>query len=425
MNNNGKETPSPKLTLDRQITIGFIIMLLLIVLVSAFCIFTISKLKKTQSKINGESVSLFEIIEKSAEDTVFDNEMLLNAIEVADREIGLAYLNVVIVALISIFFGGLLTIIFPKKVTKPVFNLIEATKEAKEGEYSYRVPDIKGTNEISILITSFNEMLGEIEEKNELRDRLADETRKFNDKLQQKISEVEKELRESNRELSKNERLAEIGVIVFKIAHEIKNPLSGISIALQNLESELNDEESKTTIKETIAEIQRLDGIVKELFHIALPNELDLMETNPAEILDKALNLVQYKKEAYKENVLIERWYSTKNDDLKVNLDRDQILQVLINLIFNAIDAIDSEDGKIIIDVKDDSDDFKILISDNGKGIQDKDSIFQPFYTTKKDGSGLGLPISKSIIEKHGGELIVEDSQLGSGTTFIIKIPKH
>lgn len=425
MNKTDKKIGYLNFTLDKQITLGFLGMLILIIFVSSFCVYTINKLKDSRTEIDGEPHSLYQIIEKSADETVFDNEMLMEAIEFADKEIGIAYLNVVIISLISIFFGGLITLLFPKKVTKPVFKLIEATKEAQKGDYSYRVPNIEGSNEISMLITSFNNMLEQIEESNTSNEKLLEKTKDFNNKLESKVKKIEKELMETNTELAKNERLAEIGQIVFKIAHEIKNPLSGISIALENLSDETENDEFKQTIKEIIVEIKRLDNIVKELFQIALPTELDLVEVNPSEIINKALNIVQYKKNSDENNVLIERQYLSHDHNLKLKLDRDQIQQVLINLIINAVDSVDSKNGKIIIDTENNKENFEILISDNGRGITDKDVIFQPFYTTKKDGSGLGLPISQTIIDKHKGELVVKDNDNGIGTLFIIKLPNH
>lgn len=421
---NNKDRKSIFLTLDKQITIGFIAMLILIVFISFFCLYTIKNLKNSQTDINGKSVSIFKIIEESAEDTVFDNKMLMDAIKVADKEIGIAYINVVIVALISIFFGGLITLLFPKKVTNPVFQLIKATREAKKGEYSYRVPDIKGSNEISMLINSLNSMLKNLEEKQIENEHLLSETKKFNETLENKVKEVEIELKETSSQLAKNERLAEIGQIVFKIAHEVRNPLSGISIALENLESDIENQDNKILIKEIISEIKRLDNIIRDLFQIAIPNHIELDEADPIKIIDKAVNLVRYKKDPENTNIIIENKYSPKDLNIKLKLDKDQILQVLINILLNAIDSIENKNGKVIIDAEDSPDYFQISISDNGKGIKDKDAIFQPFYTTKKDGSGLGLSISQTIIEKHEGKLLVDENRLEEGSVFIIKLPK-
>lgn len=424
-------------------------MLVIIVIVSGFCMYSISKLKNTKTAFGDKELTFSEIISGFGKDEneegkgegifgkdIFTKKNLFDAIEIADKQIGVAYFNIAVVATLAILFGGIMTIMFPKRVTKPILKLVDATVNVREGDYSYRVEDIKGTDEIAKLVTSFNRMLGsieaehnqleernaELEEKNELNKRLLEETENFNRILEEKIREVTSDLDSKNKELLRNEKLATIGEIATKIAHEIRNPLSGIAVALENIQSEVDHNKPNNRISEIIREVNRLDNIIRELFQLAIPREVSLVRGNPNELIDRVVSLIS--PQASEKNIKIEK--NTTETEKEIGLDFELIAQVLMNLMINAVESIKEDKGKITISSDYSDNKFIITITDTGSGIVDgdKDIIFQPFYSNKKNGTGLGLAISKRIIEVHRGDISVERNE-GSGSTFIVTLPTN
>lgn len=429
------------MTLDKQIRIGYLIMLLIIIAVSLFCMFSIDGLKNTKSMVGDKQYTLTEIItgitdENEASRNIFEKENLFGAIKAANQQIAIAYMNIISVATLAILFGGIITVMFPRRITKPVLSLVEATENVRDGDYSYRVKDINGTDEIAKLVSSFNKMLSsierehdELESKNaELKDKdalnntLLEETRNFNRVLEDKVSEVKADLEEKHIELLRTEKLATIGEIATRIAHEIRNPLSGIAVALENLKSGNMYGERDGRIQEIISEVSRLDNIIKELFQLAKPREVSLVSGSPNELVERVVSLTS--PDAKLKSIDIEVLPSP--DDREIVLDFELMEQVLMNLVLNAIDSIDSPGGKITIRSYNSGDTFNIEVSDSGSGItqMDMERIFEPFFSTKKTGTGLGLAISKRIIEVHKGKITVE-SREEKGSRFTLTLPTN
>lgn len=431
------------MTFDKQITIGFLIMLSIIIIVSAVCMYNINSLKNTRTTVGDNELTLSELIqeftgsdeESDEEKTVLEKNVLFDAIKIADKQIGVAYFNIFIVASLAIFFGGLITLLFPRRVTKPILKLVDATVNIREGDYSYRVEDIQGTNEIATLVTSFNRMLSsieykhmeledkneELELKNDINKKLLRETEQFNETLENKVAEVKAELKANQSKLIKNEKLATVGELATKIAHEIRNPLSGIALALENLNKILSNDSQRDMVSDITREVDRLNGIIVELFQLAIPRELKLQKANPNTLVSAAADIVR--KEAGENNIRIE--LNMTNEYADVSMDYEQMQQVLINILINAIHAINKPGGVIAVSTSYDDDNLMIRISDNGPGMDREimEKIFEPFYSTKKNGSGLGLSICENIVEAHGGEILVE-SEGGSGANFTLLIPK-
>ncbi|GJM15094.1 MAG: hypothetical protein DHS20C13_04210 [Thermodesulfobacteriota bacterium] len=430
------------MTLDKQITIGFLIMLAIIVMVSAVCMYSISELKNTRTTIGEEQFSFSELISVFSEEENKKGEAgltganLVEAIKLADNQIGVAYINIFVVASLAILFGGILTIMFPKRVTRPILKLVEATQNVKDGDYSYRVEKIDGTDEIAKLVTSFNKMLNTIEidqnqleernaelkEKNEVNKKLLDETRSFNDRLENRIDEVKFELENKHKQLVKSEKLATIGEIATKIAHEIRNPLSGISVALENLMNKVNSHEDKEITAGIISEVNRLDKIIVELFQLAIPRQLKFEEGDPNELINKVCDLVKPKADS--KLIMIEKDLSESKQMVK--MDYEQVEQVLINLLINAVESIKGPGGNIKVNSYFNDSNLKIEITDTGQGIDhiDQEAIFQPFFSTKEAGTGLGLAISQKILEAHNGDIEIE-SEIGKGSKFSVIIPTN
>lgn len=429
------------MTLDKQITIGYLIMLLIIVAVSLFCMFSIDRLKNAKSTIGDRQYTLTEIItgvtdDSGASQNIFEKESLFGAIKAADQQIAIAYMNIISVATLAILFGGIITVMFPRRITRPILSLVKATENVRDGDYSYRVKDINGTDEIAKLVSSFNRMLSsierehgelekknaELEEKDALNNVLLEETRNFNRVLEEKVSEVKVDLEEKHIELLRTEKLATIGEIATRIAHEIRNPLSGIAVALENLKSGNVYGERDGRIQEIISEVSRLDNIIKELFQLAKPREVSLVSGDPNELVERVVSLTS--PSARLKVIDVEVIPAPANHE--IFLDFELMEQVLMNLVINAIDSIDGPGGKITIRSYNSGDTFNIEVSDSGSGIapMDMERIFEPFFSTKKTGTGLGLAISKRIIEVHKGKITV-DSREERGSRFTLTLPTN
>lgn len=429
------------MTLDKQITIGYVIMLMIIIVVSLFCMFSIDRLKNTKSTIGDREYTLTEIIsgvtdEDGAIRNIFEKENLFGAIQSADRQIALAYMNIISVATLAILFGGVITVMFPRKITRPILSLVRATENVRDGDYSYRVKDINGTDEIARLVKSFNRMLSsietehdqlerknaEFEEKDALSRVLLEETRNFNKVLEDKVREVTADLEGKHNELLRSEKLATIGEIATRIAHEIRNPLSGIAVALENLKSVSTHDERDGKISEIISEVTRLDNIIKELFQLAKPREVSLVCGDPNELVERVVDLMSPRARLK----VIDMEVIAASDNREIFLDFELVEQVLMNFVINSIDSINGPGGKITVRSYYEGDTFNIEVSDSGSGIAlaDIQKIFEPFYSTKKTGTGLGLAISKRIIDAHKGKISVESSQ-GKGSRFTLTLPTN
>ena len=220
--------------------------------------------------------------------------------------------------------------------------------------------------------------------------------------------------------------LAALGRITASLAHEIKNPLSGISINLELLEETLHDEklengeEVREYIKVIAGEIKRLEDLVKNLSRFVKPPTMRLETLDLNDVLNRVLNLV--KIEARDQGIEIVRRFGRIPPTLG---DMAQLQQAFLNLIINAIEAM-PQGGKLTVTTRWDEPHnlIKASISDTGVGMhpEEQDRVFEFYYTTKENGTGMGLPIALKIIKDHGGDIDLE-SQVGVGTTFTVILP--
>ncbi|MGE0370125.1 MAG: sensor histidine kinase, partial [Candidatus Dadabacteria bacterium] len=258
----------------------------------------------------------------------------------------------------------------------------------------------------------------ELQRKNDEILKLLQKTREFNELLEYKIAEATAEIEEKHRQLAHSQKLAAIGELATGVAHEVRNPLSGIGLALELMMDETENEEHKQTMDEVLHEISRLERIVKGLFDLGHPKSLQLMECGPNDIVERALNLVSKKAKA--KGVLIKKELSCANT---FYVDHEQIEQVILNLLINSIDATGSF-GEVTVGTRCGNGSIEIEVSDTGCGIPDDETerILQPFYSTKETGTGLGLAISSRIVEAHKGKIHIS-SKVGEGSTFVVEIP--
>jgi PAS domain S-box-containing protein len=227
--------------------------------------------------------------------------------------------------------------------------------------------------------------------------------------------------------LLRTERLAALGWMASGIAHEIRNPLAAIYTTVQNIENQFAaDCPQRADLKNILDEIDRMEGLIREILNLARPLPLNIEEVDIHELLNTTVYLVR--KEATKKGITIKTKFGKKI--ILIRADSNRLRQVFLNLAINAVDAICGK-GKVLIAteiIKEYHDDTQswivIRFTDNGMGIPEENinKIFDPFFTTKNVGTGLGLTVSHKIIQDHRGIIEVE-SRVDEGTTFYVRLP--
>lgn len=222
------------------------------------------------------------------------------------------------------------------------------------------------------------------------------------------------------KEMKLKERLATMGEFVARVAHEIRNPLFGMTAICQifSMELELNDEHKKL-MDSMMKEAWRLKQVVEELLECSRELKIIRKRCDLGKIVDDSL--FENKIFMNEKNISIEKNFA--DDNFPVDADQEKIKQVIINLLKNAVEA-SFKHGVIAIAMEKDDSSLRFSISDSGNGIAENamDKIFDVFYTTKRHGTGLGLAISKNIIVAHGGSLHAMNRAEG-GATFAFTLP--
>lgn len=231
------------------------------------------------------------------------------------------------------------------------------------------------------------------------------------------------EAAEAEAELRRTEALAAVGQATAQVAHEIKNPLGSIRLGVTLLRDMTTDEKALSTIALVERGIEHLNKITLDVTQYSRHKPLSLADVELAQLLDDSLALVSDR--VAEKRARIERRYAA--EPIRGLWDADQLQEVFVNLLANALDASD-EGGAVVIEtraMRESSPGWAtISIQDFGCGMDEttRARIFEPFFTTKKRGTGLGLAIVKRIVEQHGGKIEVE-SEAGRGTRFIIHLP--
>ncbi|MGC1685695.1 MAG: ATP-binding protein, partial [Candidatus Acidiferrales bacterium] len=221
-------------------------------------------------------------------------------------------------------------------------------------------------------------------------------------------------------QLQVSERLAAIGRVTAGVAHEVKNPLNSMRVWLEVLRGSISsDAEPQQAVNMLDNEIDRLDRAVKTFLDFARPVEIELEETDVAALLNEVVESAR-PSIARAGAALVKEIPSAFPT---VRMDRRLIHQGLLNLILNACDAM-SPGGQLTVSLRQNGEMAEIRISDTGKGIspEDRDKIFQLFYTTRPGGTGIGLANTFRFVQLHNGSIEFV-SEVGRGTTFTIELP--
>ncbi|PRR92294.1 MULTISPECIES: ATP-binding protein [unclassified Bacillus (in: firmicutes)] len=234
-----------------------------------------------------------------------------------------------------------------------------------------------------------------------------------------KQKQAKLELERSNQQLQMQaQKLAVAGQIAAGIAHEVRNPLTSVNGFLQLMKTQYPERTDYFDI--IFSEIKRIDFVLSELLVLAKPQSVHFQEVQLHELLEQVITLL--KTNAVLSNIDLKQPFK-KQDAGAILADANQMKQLFINLIKNAIEAM-PEGGSIYISTEKILNEWKITIQDEGKGMSEEDiqKIYDPFFSTKKEGTGLGLTICATILKDHHGRMDVS-SELGKGTTFHIYLP--
>jgi len=226
-------------------------------------------------------------------------------------------------------------------------------------------------------------------------------------------------------QLLESERLASIGATAAKIGHELANPINGMSLTIQLLEQRLSrqvdqpDDQTGATVKRLKDEISRLYDLTRQFREFVRKEKYDFRLTDLRDLIDDVIKLQE--PHFVERNIQVEAVVSSDLPAVKV--DGNKIKQVLLNLLKNAMEAMPGG-GKITIEARATQNTVILEISDTGVGIPLDVDAFEPFMTTKKEGTGIGLVIVRQIVTAHGGEISYR-SQPGQGTSLRIELPRH
>ena len=308
-------------------------------------------------------------------------------------------------------------------VHRPVRILKRGTEELAKGDLGYQIA-VESTDELGDLANSFNVMSLQLRAAHE-------EITSWARTLETRVEEKTNELKRAHEHVVHVEKMASIGKMAAVVAHEINNPLSGIltyaKLLKKWVEKVEGNEQKRVEIRECLdlveSESKRCGDLVKNLlmFSRSAPMNLEWADVN--QVVDRCIRLVQHHLDLGNVQLQVE----TASDLPVLHCDPAQVEQVLLALVMNAIDAM-PRGGNLMVRTRSlpQSRQIEIQVRDDGVGIPPDllPRLFEPFLTTKETGKGvgLGLAISKTIVERHGGVIEVE-SQPGRGTTFYIFLP--
>ncbi len=291
---------------------------------------------------------------------------------------------------------GALLVVLTYTVQRPMVELQQKIAQLGSGDLGVSVSFARRNDEIGDLGRNFNQMVLQLRESRNEIERL------------------------HRTQMSRAEHLATLGEMATGLAHEIRNPLAGIAGVIEIIGRDLpSTSPARAVVKDVRQEIARINHIVTDLLQTARPHPPTVHKSNLNTTVEHAVMLGRQQALAKSVEIALH-----KDPTLpEVEHDSDQIHQVMLNLMLNALQAIDSN-GKITVTLRAQGTTAVVEVADNGRGIAPDHlpNIFRPFYTTKGDGTGLGLSLARRIVEDHQGRIDVT-SALGKGTTFAVVLP--
>lgn len=298
------------------------------------------------------------------------------------------------------------------RLARPIRELADGARRIATGERHAAIP-VSGHDEIAALAEEFNTMATRLGDRE-------DEVNALNRTLEEKVARRTAELEEQGRQLARAERLAEVGLLAAGVAHEINNPLAIIRGNAELLQISLPESgEAQEEVGVILKQTTRIERIVGQLRSFSRsqgsrPGPVDL-----ADLLDDILEQIGHQSPLA--GVTIERCYQS---GIRLYADGDQLRQVFTNLLLNALQAM-ANVGVLTIETTADADNCRIRILDTGPGlpVEATERLFTPFYTTKPQGTGLGLSVSYGIVREHSGQIEATNRDDRPGAIFTVTLP--
>lgn len=292
------------------------------------------------------------------------------------------------------------TILLAHHIAKPLKRLAGWFDQVRDGQpFELRKENeemLQRKDEVGILVDAFHQMVRQMEERKQMEVRM-----------------------------SRLERLAALGELAAGMAHEIRNPLTGMKTSVQVLQKRITGNEQNDLLLAGIqTEIERLNRLTVQLVHFAKPQLAQLLWVDIRQILDEVLSLLA---QPIRDKEIHVEVFET-HPPLRAYYDPDHLKQIFLNLLLNAIKVVPSGQGRIWIHMTQSPEQLRIHISDNGTGIplEHADKIFNPFFTTDPKGTGLGLSVVHRLVTEHGGQIDAKsDADEGQGTVVSFTIPKE
>jgi two-component system, NtrC family, sensor kinase len=237
--------------------------------------------------------------------------------------------------------------------------------------------------------------------------------------LERRVEERTEDLRASQARVIQQEKMAAFGLLAAGIAHEVGNPLAALSSLVQILKRRRPDPYTEEKLDLAARQLQRIERTIRELIDFSRPASTAVTRVRISDVVDEALGIAKYYQRTKQRTITT----VVPADSPAVTGVRDYLTQVVLNLVLNAIDATDDQ-GRIQVAARAEEGWLVLTIEDDGRGISiaDRCRLFQPFFTTKAHGTGLGLFVSRQILEDHAGTLSCQ-SESGRGSTFFVRIP--
>ncbi len=307
-------------------------------------------------------------------------------------------LMLILIGLVGLLAGVVSAALLARRITNPLNKLVEGTVQISRGDFSQQI-SIDSADEIGDLARSFNDM-------------------------SRQLKRTRTRMEEANKKLLQAEKLASIGRISASIAHEIRNPLTSVKLNIQKISDSIQlSEVEREHLNLSQRGIHQIENFVKEMLNYTRSAQLNIDFFQLEQIFEESVKMIINRLETKKIDLVTD----LPRDLPAVSVDGDRLRQVILNILSNSIDAVE-EGGRIRISAGMVEEDLecrlRILIEDNGRGIPEADweNIFEPFFTMKASGIGLGLANARKIIEQHGGSMKVVPKR-GSGSAFEILIP--
>jgi signal transduction histidine kinase len=236
--------------------------------------------------------------------------------------------------------------------------------------------------------------------------------------LEERIAERTRELQEAQAHLLHQEKMAAFGLLAAGIAHEVGNPLASISTIVQLLERRDHDDYTRTKLALVADQLRRIQGILRELINYSRPASTAREKLSVGEVIDEALGIARFYKGVKRRSVAVD----VPADLPPVVGVRGQLVSVFLNLVVNAIDAT-SKGGHVTLGAAAVAGGVRAWVRDDGPGIaaEHRGKLFQPYFTTKRHGTGLGLFMARKLLAEHGGTIECEST--ATGTAFTVRIP--